>query len=484
MKRASDPDVIDLAQHRRQRDGVTFDDIARLRLWVAWQNEPAAERPTKVPYSAAGRRASSTDPATWLTRDQAERVRDRLPFPCGDGGIGIILGADLGDGRVIVGIDLDTCREAGGTLTEWAGDVIARFGSYAEISPSGSGCKLFGVLSASDLPPIRAILAGRQGATWKWTTGAEHPPAIELYTGGRYFTVTGEPLPDSPAELRPIAIDAVRWLVREAGPAFVASDPATRKGSVKGDRSAAAYRLAQRLAGKTYDDYVAALQADPELAAWYVEKGQRSGEREAKRTWERAQAADPAVAELNETFALVLSGGRTAILKEDGDEWALITVDAFRQWHANRFAPAGANAKPLPLATFWLTHAQRRQYDGIVFAPQRDTPGKYNLWRGFAIEPRAGACGRFLAHILENVCQGETALFDWVIGWFADIVQHPDRKMRHRARLARPARGRQDHCRQDLWRAPRSALCRHRRPALCHRPVQLAYGRGTVAALG
>lgn len=44
-------------------------------------------------------------------------------------------------------------------------------------------------------------------------------------------------------------------------------------------------------------------------------------------------------------------------------------------------------------------HPQRREYAGLVFAPGRDVPGYFNLWRGFAVEPRPGDCSKFLAHL-------------------------------------------------------------------------------------
>jgi hypothetical protein len=80
------------------------------------------------------------------------------------------------------------------------------------------------------------------------------------------------------------------------------------------------------------------------------------------------------------------------------------------------------------LATYWLTHPQRRQYKGIVFAPKRIVPGYYNFWQGFAVEPQAGDCSRFLTHILKNICRGDERLFNWVIAWFAEIFQHPATK--------------------------------------------------------
>ena len=52
-------------------------------------------------------------------------------------------------------------------------------------------------------------------------------------------------------------------------------------------------------------------------------------------------------------------------------------------------------------------------------------PDYYNLWRGFAVEPRKGDCSKFLAHLHDNICQGDDALYAWVMAWFADIFQHP-----------------------------------------------------------
>jgi hypothetical protein len=62
------------------------------------------------------------------------------------------------------------------------------------------------------------------------------------------------------------------------------------------------------------------------------------------------------------------------------------------------------------------------------FQPARDLPNYYNLWRGFAVKPRAGDCSKFLAHLKDNVCHGDEEVYDWVVGWFANIIQHPEKK--------------------------------------------------------
>ena len=61
------------------------------------------------------------------------------------------------DGRVIVGVDLDSCLDANGLPAEWAEDVIGRFGSYSEIRPSQNGAKIFALVAGADLPVISAV---------------------------------------------------------------------------------------------------------------------------------------------------------------------------------------------------------------------------------------------------------------------------------------------------------------------------------------
>ena len=63
---------------------------------------------------------------------------------------------------------------------------------------------------------MQKILGGK-GRAFK-RGGGEHPPAIEVFTDGRYFTVTGWRLGN--AELRTIPVADFRWLVEEAGPSF------------------------------------------------------------------------------------------------------------------------------------------------------------------------------------------------------------------------------------------------------------------------
>jgi hypothetical protein len=137
-------------------------------------------------------------------------------------------------------------------------------------------------------------------------------------------------------------------------------------------------------------------------------------------------------AELNRSYAVVLAGDRVVVLREmsgsDGrPEVRFMSVEAFRTWKANELVAIGKRFEPLP--DVWLRSPARRQYDGVTFAPDDAPDGYYNLWRGFAVEPRAGDCGLFLEHIHENVARENVAHFDWIVGWFAHMVQRPAERL-------------------------------------------------------
>jgi primase-polymerase (primpol)-like protein len=79
------------------------------------------------------------------------------------------------------GIDLDHCRTNEG-LEPWAAAIVERLHSFTEWSPSGEGLH---ILVKASLPEC----AGRR------TSG------IELYSSGRYFTITGDQLERTPSAI-------------------------------------------------------------------------------------------------------------------------------------------------------------------------------------------------------------------------------------------------------------------------------------------
>jgi len=159
----------------------------------------------------------------------------------------------------------------------------------------------------------------------------------------------------------------------------------------------------------------------------------------ALRQIERAMedAVDPMLRELNEKHAVIGDiGGRCRIISEVYDEVmdrtriSKAAFEDFRNRYNNRAVQVGTDSQgnPVlkPLGLWWTLHPQRRQYDNIVFAPNRDVPNSFNLWKGFNCEAIPGDKHlKFLEHILKNVCSGNEEHYNYFIGWLARLVQDP-----------------------------------------------------------
>lgn len=140
---------------------------------------------------------------------------------------------------------------------------------------------------------------------------------------------------------------------------------------------------------------------------------------------------------INAEFAVVAIGSKVMILREAPDSpdpagrVRLMSVEAFREWLRPRRIwkeDKEGNTKQVPAATAWLSDANRRSYDGVVFEPGDDADaGKaYNLWQGFSVAPDpTGDPEPWIEHVRENVCGGSEDLFAWVAGWFAHMLQRP-----------------------------------------------------------
>jgi len=143
--------------------------------WVCWKWIERDGKLTKLPlHGGTGEAASSTDPTTWSSYEVAERGAQRLGE---QGGVGIV----FTDADPYVGIDIDDCLDEGGTLADEAQAIVKRLNSYTEVTPSGRGIRVY-VRGA--LPPT-----GRRRGK------------VEMYSTGRYFTITRKHLPGTPVTI-------------------------------------------------------------------------------------------------------------------------------------------------------------------------------------------------------------------------------------------------------------------------------------------
>jgi P4 family phage/plasmid primase-like protien len=267
----------------------TLDDLANLPRWVAWREELRPTKdgqliPRKIPYDPNSEKQASipTDPATWGTRQQAEqrwrKLDDGRP-----GGIGVVLGL-LDNGVMLMGIDLDSCiDEKTGDIAAWADDVLNRFDTYTEVSPSGLGLKLFFQLQQDDVEAVRRMMSGLTRKTF--SAGKHYEIALDC---ARYYTVTNERL-DGPETFAIASVDDVRWLLEECGPQFKQHHaPPRNDGEVPKqtghDESGSGYGFRFmadcKRAGDDYEAAKAALLADDTPAG---EWARRSDERQLRR---------------------------------------------------------------------------------------------------------------------------------------------------------------------------------------------------------
>jgi putative DNA primase/helicase len=264
--------------------------FAHCKNWVGWRPETRDGLTTKVPYDPrTGRRAKADDPSTWATHDEALQWATSHGGP--GAGAGIVL-SQIGN-LLVCGVDLDSCRDkATGKLAPWAQEVIDRFKTYTEISPSGTGVKLFFTIRAADLPAVEALFDGKFGRAFKNGNG-EHPPAIEIHRGHRYFAVTWESCGETD-DLRRVSLADLEWLIRDHGPKFAGGNPKPKDQPSDDSRSAKAFRAgaALKAAGASYQEIRTALLGhdDPEIAEWARTKGMDNGERELHRIYDKALA--------------------------------------------------------------------------------------------------------------------------------------------------------------------------------------------------
>ncbi len=165
--------------------------------WFGWG------RGQKLPLKANGRNASTKDTATEMTRALALASMDKH----GWGGLGISMRTAVAG---LVGIDLDNVIKDG-KPTELGREAIERFrGAYVEISPSGTGLRIF---------PLGAVPVG----TPKGSTAVGGGQKVEIYrsgVAGRFLRITGDGVPGTVGRVVPCQ-GGIDWL---AGIAIAAKE--------------------------------------------------------------------------------------------------------------------------------------------------------------------------------------------------------------------------------------------------------------------
>lgn len=154
---------------------VALEQMTAQHHWMLWKFEQRGGKTTKIPYQASGPTAKANDQSTWCDFDSAALVAHRYS------GIGFAL---LNSG--IAAFDIDDCRDAAtGDVHPWAQALVEAAGSYAEVTPSGTGLRILGFGSG---PKVHRKLKVPDSGV-----------SCELYRQAeRYITVTFDIYHDKP----------------------------------------------------------------------------------------------------------------------------------------------------------------------------------------------------------------------------------------------------------------------------------------------
>jgi len=147
-------------------------ELKKTPRWVMWKfvevGPEGNKRWSKLPVQINGQSASSTNPQTWVDFLSVQAAYEASPDQFS--GVGFVFSEDDN----LVGIDLDDCYDnrTGGFTNVAMQQLAESVDGYMEVSPSGTGVKIF----------TRGSIK---------TAHVDHSIGFEAYGTGRYFTVTG-----------------------------------------------------------------------------------------------------------------------------------------------------------------------------------------------------------------------------------------------------------------------------------------------------
>jgi hypothetical protein len=225
-------------------------------------------------------------------------------------------------------------------------------------------------------------------------------------------------------------------------------------GKYHGDRSRLAYAVACELVRAGLgDDFIAHVLMTTKCGAHVQEKPAYR----LRRTLERARtvALDPNLKQMNDEYSAGSVGGKFRVLRWMPDarypsqrtcefqtktDFCSSTVNP--KIDVPKFDKSGnqVGTEPRGRGIWWLGQDHRTEFDGIDFRPGApsiiDRPTSdgrtleiVNMFSGFSCLPSdAGevGCDLFLAHVHDNICDGDEKLYAYTMDWMASGVQYPE----------------------------------------------------------
>ena len=146
----------------------------------------------------------------------------------------------------------------------------------------------------------------------------------------------------------------------------------------------------------------------------------------------------------NQTHTQVIFGGKHKIMRavdarihpDNRVTYEFINIEELKKLYASKSIQVWAKKKGNDIEpvfkdkiTAWATHPQCCVYiGGVVFKPGEITPKTYyNLWQGFAVNPKSGASTALIKqHIEDIICNRNPELIKYFYDWVAFTMQRPE----------------------------------------------------------
>lgn len=141
---------------------------------------------------------------------------------------------------------------------------------------------------------------------------------------------------------------------------------------------------------------------------------------------------------INKHFAIVFGDGKHQIMEETIHENGKPRLRFMPEHTFLRLfstTTVEIEGKKMSYASAWLNSTKRRAYKGLCFKPELEAKNNYyNTWAGFqapcisyqdsGVSAREGF-DMFIEHTKDNICLGDQEAFDWLITYFAHLIQRP-----------------------------------------------------------
>jgi hypothetical protein len=140
-----------------------------------------------------------------------------------------------------------------------------------------------------------------------------------------------------------------------------------------------------------------------------------------------------ALERMNREYALATLGTKSVVIRQLEGKMEYLEVSTLKLALAS-FQLSVDDGKKISVVDMWLKSPDRRSYEGVCFEPKPEDadPRLLNLWTGFqeqTQEPPTQAATRafdlWMEHAYENIAQKDDSAFQWIMNFFAHLIQFP-----------------------------------------------------------